>query len=137
MSAGRTRPNVQGNPVALDPHPEEVAVLTGMRKSRLQSFSDRLGRVGQFPWPTMWAGLGTLLLGGAVGGAFGLIPFLSTDPRPSSFDQLVYIGLVGGTAVLAIVCFLAAATTRAERVESVRAIKEDFDKMLSAWPGPE
>jgi hypothetical protein len=115
------------------PKPEAIAEMAGIRQSELQTISARLGRVCEPSRARWFAGAAVLALGGAVGGGFGLIPFLSTTPAPSSSATILYAALVGVGLVAALLCGLAYRALHVERADSVGAIKEDLDRMLAAY----
>ena len=107
--------------------------MAGMRRSWLVSLSNRLERICEASKARYFGGASVLLLGGFLGGLFGLIPFYSASDRPSRFAQTIYIGALGFALVLAIVCGVAHKMMSDERGESVSAIKQDIDDMLDAY----
>ncbi len=117
-------------PPRLRRHRREIAEVENLRHSEMQSISDRLERVGDFPWARMWATVSTLAGGAFVGGAVALIPFLSANPAPSGKDELIYFAALGLVALVAVLSAVSAATAHQERVESISAIKTDFDKHI-------
>jgi hypothetical protein len=102
-----------------------IAEVEHLRHSEMQSISDRLGRIGDFPWASMWITAATLMGGAVVGGLFGLIPFLAT--KQENETELVYLVALGVGVVLTILCLAGAWTTHEERSESIASIKTDFD----------
>ena len=92
------------------------------------SISDRLGRIGKFPWATAWTTVATLLGGAVAGGLLALIPFLSTAPAPSATWKHIYIAALLVVGLLCVFATAAAITTHKERSESIADIKADYDK---------
>jgi len=84
-------------------------------------------------WDEWFRGAAILLLGGVLGGAFGLIPFLSTDPSPSRASKVVYFGLLGVGVLLSAICGAAGLAIKSERDESVSSIKEAVDDLLKPY----
>jgi hypothetical protein len=135
-------PEVASNDMATEPaiapgtepawraDPAQVAEVRDMRRRELMTISRRLGRLDRRPRGQLYDWAGTLLLGGAVGGGFGLIPFLEQKPNPDTVDRLIYFGLLGVAVLVAYVCFRAARDARAERADTVVAIKEDLDELM-------
>jgi hypothetical protein len=101
-----------------------------VRHSEMQSISDRMARVGDFPWARAWVTVATLSLGTLLGGLLALIPFLSASPGPSNEAELGYFVTLGVAAIVAMLSGLAAATVHRERAESISAIKADYDARL-------
>lgn len=101
-----------------------------MRRRELLGISRRLGRVDKRPRGRVYELAATLVAGGMIGGAFGLIPFLDQTPNPGTVDRLIYFGLLGVAALIAYVCLRASKDAGAERSETVVAIKEDLDQLL-------
>lgn len=109
---------------------ESIAEVEHLRHSEMASISDRLSRIGDFPWARAWITLATLACGAFLGGAVALIPFLSATPAPSGEDELIYFAVLVVVAVAAVLSALAAVTSHRERAESVSAIKADFNKHI-------
>jgi hypothetical protein len=112
---------------------ESTAELQGLRGEELTSISRRLGRLSKSRWDRWFTGAFGLLLGGVLGGCFGLIPFLTANPGPSSKAKVIYFGSLGFILVVALVCGLASLAVKAQRDDSVAAIKEDLDTLLAAY----
>jgi hypothetical protein len=113
-----------------------TVTVADVRHSDLVTFSDRLSRVGQFAWASVWVTVATLAGGAFLGGAIGLIPFLSTSPPPSHHARFLYVAALIVVALLTAVMGLAALTTHRARAESIADIKTDFDKMLASFEMP-
>ena len=96
----------------------------------MKSISERLGRLGRFPWAKAWSTAATLSGGAVVGGLLALIPFLSTTPAPTSTWKHIYTAALIAGAVLTLIFLAAAITTHAERAESITDIKADYDKYM-------
>lgn len=107
--------------------PESIAEVEHLRHSEMQSISDRLARVGDFPWARAWVAFATLSGGALLGGAVALIPFLSVTPKPSGENELIYFVVLGVVALVTVLAVLAAISTHEERAESISVIKADFD----------
>lgn len=104
--------------------------MVKMRRRELLGISKRLGRVDNKPRGRGWEIAATLLIGGVLGGAFGLLPFLDQTPNPGTVDRLIYFGLLGFGVLLARLCWRAAKDTDGERADTVAAIKEDLDQLM-------
>lgn len=125
-------------PLRLRRSAAETEEVENLRHSKMQSISDRLGRLGDFPWARMWVAISTLAGGTFVGGAFALIPFLSANPTPSVEAELIYFAALGVVALVARLSATSAATAHHERAESISAIKADFDKhLLGSFEDPQ
>jgi hypothetical protein len=120
-------------PPVLPRHKEAVRELGGLRGEELMEVSRRLGRMSKRRWDRWFTGAGVLLAGGLIGGAFGLIPFLTANPGPTAKAKIIYLGALAASFVLAVVCGLASLGIKGQREDSVTAIKEDFDRMLRTW----
>jgi hypothetical protein len=123
----------QAAPPTLAPSPEAIAEVVGLRHADVQSIATRLGRLDAREYDRMFGGACTLFLGGLIGGAISMAPFLSTTPRPSSGSQLAYIVALAAAAVLALICGVARLAIRSQRTESVQTIQTDLKKMLEAY----
>jgi hypothetical protein len=112
------------------PDPAQIATMVKMRRRELLSISRRLDRVKNKPRGRAYEIAATLLVGGVIGGAFGLLPFLAQRPNPDTVDRFIYFGLLGVGLLLARVCWRAASDMSEERTDTVAAIKEDLDHLL-------
>jgi hypothetical protein len=110
-----------------------IAEVGNLRHRELMTIAKRLGRLSVWRWDRWFAGAGLLLAGAAVGGGFALIPFLGASPGPSNESKTLYIALLLAAALLAMVCGGASLAIGSEREDSVTAIKEDLDSLLSAY----
>ena len=104
--------------------------VSAVRHSEMKSISERLGRIGRFPWAKAWSTAATLSGGAVVGGLLALIPFLSTTPAPTPTWKHIYIAALIIGAALTLILLAAAITTHAERAESIADIKADYDKYI-------
>ena len=103
----------------------------------MQTISDRLGRLcgHKVDLAAVFATAALLVAGGIVGGLIGLFPFLSSSPAHTT---KVYYGItLIVAAVFAILLWLARLAIKKERAESIQAIKEDLDKILTSYPARE
>lgn len=119
----------------LEPDPEAWTLLGSVRASDMNTFLQRMQRLCQrkIDRAKIFANAGILLIGAATGGAFGLIPFLSTSPSPSHESRVIYIGIICTAAVLALVCALARYAIHEERSDSISDIADDFKSWLDAY----
>jgi len=114
----------------IKPSPHFLAELSKLRRRDLVSISKRLGRISKFPWRQLWAGASLLLFGGAVGGILGLMA-LQTPTGTQKLKFGLAIGISLGAAIL---CGAAWFSTKAQRDDSVKAIKAELDEILEAFP---
>jgi hypothetical protein len=110
-----------------------IAEVGNLRHRELITIAKRLGRLSMWRWDRWFAGAGLLLAGAAMGGGFALIPFLGASPSPSNESATLYISLLGTAVLLTIACGVASLAVGSEREDSVAAIKEDLDSLLSAY----
>lgn len=119
----------------LEPDPEAWTLLGSVRASDMDTFLKRMQRLCQrkIDRAKIFASAGILLFGAAMGGAFGLIPFLSTSPAPSHESRVIYIGIICVAAIFAFVCALARYAIHEERSDSISDIADDFKNWLGAY----
>src|SRR5712692_7080107 len=102
----------------LEPRPEALHEAGRLRIRELKSISNRLGRMGKRQYDRAFSAAALLLLGGVVGGGFGLVPFLSTNPSPSHPARVYYFGLLSFAFILGVACTLARFAIKSEREDS-------------------
>jgi hypothetical protein len=113
-----------------------------MPYSTLDSYRKRIGRLcrskqkhfwQRWDWRAFFTGAAVLFLGGAVGGAIGLVPFWTADPPPSHHVKVEYASILAVTFAFSLVFFLARIGRRAAEAESVEAVFDDFAEMVDAY----
>jgi hypothetical protein len=120
-------------PQQLHPDAGDIAELHGIRWRELDSICTRLGRMSRRGWDKLFRGLFVLLIGGAGGAAFGLIPFLSTTPPPSTEDKRLYVAALGITLFVGLAMGAASLAIKSERDDSVEGIREDLNMLLAPY----
>jgi hypothetical protein len=118
------------------PVPEAVATAE-MTHSDLKEVSARLGRVTKLSWASVFASLGVLALGAALGGVYGLISVLDASPHPDAQERVIYFGALGVGLIVGLGSVAGAFFMRKERAETVDGIKTDLDKKLAGWVLPD
>lgn len=108
----------------IHPDPDDIAEYAKLRRREMESISERLGRLPKIPWSQIWGGIAAIAIGGAVGAALAALQM-----NPAT-NKGIYWGIVGGTIALGFLAGFAAYTTHDERADSVRAIKDDLDRLL-------
>ena len=131
ISAG---PDTRLTTPVLQPRPEAIQELAGMRHRELLVLSDRLGRMSNKKWDRVFTGLALLFAGGVLGGGFGLIPFLAAEH--TKVQSRAYVAAIVVAVAIAILCALASLAVKSEREDSCEAIKADLDKILGAYGDP-
>lgn len=122
-------------PFTLERKPESVAELSALRHSEVKSISDRLGRLSHRGWDRVRTleSLAVLLWGASISSAVAYLPFRATSPSHQAkvYYALVLVALV----VLSLLLTLGRWMVKSEREESIDAIKQDLDSILSSYGG--
>jgi hypothetical protein len=99
-----------------------IEEMEHVRVSELRSISERLDLLVEVPRARKWELRSQWLYAAAAGGGVGFIPFLAE--KPSTLAAIAYVVVVGIVLLIGRLSFEAADDTRAERSESVSAIKQ-------------
>ena len=81
-------------------------------------------------WDRIFGTGAVLFVGGAIGGAIGLIPFLALSPTHN--ETVAYIAAVVGVAFVGLILGTARMAVRKERVDSVGSVFEYVDEIRRA-----
>jgi hypothetical protein len=119
---------LRSEPLLLDRSPDQIAELKNVRHSELKSISERLDNVSEVSRAGRWESRSQLTGAAAVGGAIGFLPFLAE--KPSKPAALAYVAIVALAFVAAWLFSKAASDVRAERADSVAAIKAQIDNNI-------
>jgi hypothetical protein len=125
--------DVSRNPLVLEPKASRTVELGKLRRSELESISDRLGRMSRIQWDRFWYAAAGVFLGAGLGGGFAL---LAVESPTTSQLHRVWFGITAAVFI-ALVCFLAGLSTKSQRDDSIAAIKMDLDKIWNAYPLPD
>jgi hypothetical protein len=101
-----------------------------VRVSELQSINERLDVLIEIPRARKWESRSQWLYAAAAGGGIGFVPFLAE--KPSTVAAIAYVVVIGMVLLIGRLSAEAADDTRAERVESVSAIKGHIVKHMLA-----
>lgn len=125
--------HVDKTPVLLHPGPVAIAEMQQVRYRDMEMISTRLGRLGSKPKGAWLAPTASVLIGSALGAALGAIPLFSSDAQLDKWVMPTYLTTMVALALLAIGFLAASRSVKAERADSVQAIKEDYDKWLADY----
>jgi hypothetical protein len=111
----------QGEPPIVSRADHAIEELEHVRVSELQSISERLDVLGEVPRARKWESRSQWLYAAAAGGGIGFVPFLAE--KPSTVAAIAYVVVIAVALIGGRLSTEAADDTRAERIESVSAIK--------------
>ena len=109
---------------------EAIVELEHVRLSELQSLSERLDLVAEVPRSRKWESRSQKLDAALIGGSVALVPFLVE--KPPLYAWIIYVVVLGVGFLISRLSSEAADDTRAERTESVKAIKQHIDTHMLA-----
>jgi hypothetical protein len=115
------------------PSAESLTELTRVRKGDMDMFAARLERLCErrMPWRSLFALFGSVFLGAAIAGGFGV--FALGASHPSNGVQVAYYAIIGACAAIALICGLACWALKQQSTESVRDVRDDLKRWLAAY----
>ena len=134
--SGPTGALAAGQPQVLERSSESTAELSRLRHSELKTISNRLGRMCRHGLDRVriLEGLASLFWGAAIASAAGWLPLRAANPAHQA--KVDYVWVLAALVVFAVVFTVFRAVVKAERTESIKAIKDDLDEILTSYPMP-
>jgi hypothetical protein len=123
-----------GEPPRVSRADHAIEELEHVRVAELQSLSERLDVLMEVPRARKWESRSQWLYAAAAGGGIGFIPFLAE--KPSTLAAVAYVVAIIAVLIVARLSAEAADDTRAERIESVAAIKNHIVIHMLARKSP-